>query len=145
MLNEQWRLLQSPLSCHYLFNMNFKGIVKPNKRLGTKFGYPTANIEIENKKLDGLFVGYTIIKSSEQKNLPSIIFIGVAETVNETHHRLESHILDFKYKDLYGQQIEVEIIKKLRDNKKFENVDELIAQMKQDEINARKFFKEYNN
>lgn len=125
------------------------GKVVPNTRNGTKFGYPTANIQIKDKDLDGIFVGYTSLKNSDDekvtktfnsRELPSIIFIGIAETVGESHRRLEAHILDFPLIDLYGSEIEVEILDKLRDNKKFDTVDELITQMKQDEDKARAWF-----
>lgn len=129
--------------------MTAKGIVVPNKRNGTKFGYPTANIRFEDTSVNGLFVGYTRLITTEDKDvqaafsgrkLPSIIFIGAPETMNETRHRLESHILDFPLIDLYDSEVEVEILEKLRDNEKFASVDELIKQMKKDEQDARKWF-----
>lgn len=121
----------------------------PNKRNGTKFGYPTANIDLEDKSINGLFVGYTkllttkdakVVNAFGGNKLPSIIFIGAAETVNENEHRLESHILDFPLIDLYGSELEVTILDKLRDNAKFESVEKLIEQMKRDEQNARQWF-----
>lgn len=131
--------------------MNIIGKVVPNKRNGTKFGYPTANMAFEDKAVEGLFVGYTklnktkdkvVEKAFGDKSLPSIIFIGTAETVNENEHRLESHILDFPLIDLYGSELEVIILHKLRDNHKFENVEKLIEQMKKDEQDAREWFAE---
>lgn len=129
--------------------MKVKGMVVPNKRNGTKFGYPTANIDFEDKSADGLFVGYTklvttkdakVVNAFARRNLPSIIFIGTAETLAETEHRLESHILDFPLIDLYGSEIEVEMLAKLRDNQKFDSVEKLIVQMRQDEQAAREWF-----
>lgn len=129
--------------------MVFNGIVTPNKRNGTKFGYPTANIFIDDKNLDGLYLGYTTLVETKSKDArkafsdrsPSLIFIGAAQTVGEAEHRLESHILDFPEIDLYGSEIEVEVVKKLRENKKFDSIDDLIKQMKDDETEARKWFK----
>lgn len=121
----------------------------PNKRNGTKFGYPTANIVFDDRSVDGLFVGYTILKFTDDKKvteafdgreLPSIVFVGAPETVNEVQHRLESHILDFPLIDLYDSELEITILEKLRDNKKFESVEKLIEQMKIDEQNAREWF-----
>jgi riboflavin kinase/FMN adenylyltransferase len=129
--------------------MKIKGTVVPNKRNGTKFGYPTANIAFSDESMNGLFVGYTNLISTEdekveeafsKKKLPSIVFIGAPETVEETQYRLESHILDFPLIDMYGSEIEVEIVDRLRDNEKFASVEELIAQMKKDEQDARKWF-----
>lgn len=135
----------------FKYKMKTTGTVTPNKRNGTKFGYPTANMKLDDKSINGLFVGYTkLVSTADSKvkhafggrNLPSIIFIGVPETVKENEHRLESHILDFPLIDLYGSEIEVEIVDKLRDNHKFESVEKLIEQMKTDEQQARKWFLE---
>lgn len=129
--------------------MKVSGTVVRNKRNGTKFGYPTANISFEDKSVNGLFIGYTKLLSTDDervkkafagKKLPSIIFIGAPETLDEKEHRLESHILDFPLIDLYDSEIEVEIGERLRDNKKFEGVEALIEQMKKDEQTARKWF-----
>lgn len=134
--------------------MTAKGIVVPNKRNGTKFGYPTANIAFGDRSLDGLFVGYTKLLTTNDENvtsafvgrsMPSIIFIGAPETLDEKEHRLESHILDFPLMDLYGSEIEVEVLDRLRDNQKFESVEKLIEQMKIDEQNARSWFSSRNN
>lgn len=129
-------------------DMFFSGVVVPNKRNGTKFGYPTANIFIDDKSLDGLYLGHTSLVDSESKEirnafsdrLPSLIFIGAAQTVGETEYRLETHILDFPQIDLYDSQISVEIVEKLRNNEKFKDEDELMVQMKKDEVAARKWF-----
>lgn len=127
----------------------FSGVVVPNKRNGTKFGYPTANIFLDDKSLDGLYLGYTSLLGSENEEvrkafpdrLPSLIFVGAAQTVGETEHRLESHILDFPAIDLYDSEINVEIAEKLRDNLMLNSEEELIEQMKLDEAEAREWFK----
>jgi riboflavin kinase / FMN adenylyltransferase len=129
--------------------MIFSGVVIKHTRNGTKFGFPTANVNIDDKSLNGLFIGYTsLLKSDDQnvlnafkrKELPSVIFVGAPETLNETNHRLESYILDFPLIDLYDSEIKVEIVEKLRDNKKFDSVEDLIKQMKKDEAKARIYF-----
>ena len=131
--------------------IKFSGIVKKYTGNGTKFGFPTANIVIDDKSLDGLFIGYTEVLSTDDQKVveafsgqkkPSVIFVGAPETLDETNHRLESYILDFPLIDLYDSQIKVEILSKLRDNKKFDSIDELIEQMKKDEIAARTYFNE---
>lgn len=71
--------------------------------------------------------------------LPSLIFIGAAVTFGETKKFAEAHILDFKG-ELYGKKIELELVKKIRENIKFKNSRELVRQMKEDEIMARKYF-----
>lgn len=114
----------------------YKGVVKKNKGLGKKLGYPTANLEVGKHAEEGIFVGRVKIENTK---LPSVIFIGAPQTFGEKEKRLEAHILDFKG-DLYGKEIEVEIVKKLRDNIKFNSAQELIEQIKKDELAAREHF-----
>lgn len=113
------------------------GTVKPYSGQGRWLGYPTANIECPANTPESVFVGYTTLMN---KRLPSIIFIGAPITLGETIKRAESHILDLEDRDLYGQEILVEVVEKLRDNEKFNSRDELIKQMKRDEQIARKYF-----
>ncbi len=115
-----------------------KGQVKKHLGRGAKLGYPTANIDIPADAQEGVFVGYTTI-FPERSRRPSIIFIGAPEMFGDEEKRLEAHILDFEG-DLYGQEIVVEIIHKLRDNRKFSTQEELVAQMKEDERQASEFF-----
>ncbi len=116
------------------------GTVKKFSQEGRKLGYPTANIECEANAPEGVFVGYTKLIN---KRLPSIIFVGTPITLGETLKRAESHILDYEDKDLYGQSIQIEIERKLRDNEKFNSRVDLIKQMKQDEQLARKYFENH--
>ncbi len=120
--------------------MKFTGIVKKHLGRGKKLGFPTANIEAPKEIEDGLFLAFTEIAS---KKYPSILFVGASQTFDETDRRAESYVLDFSG-DLYGQEIEIEIVKKLRDNKKFDSQKALIEQMKKDEKVAKEFFKDYN-
>lgn len=130
--------------------IRFKGTVKKQTGRGKKLGYPTANIEAPSDAEEGIFVGYTralppltsppsLREGEKERGLPSIIFIGAPEMFGETDKRLEAHILDFDG-ELYGQDIAVEIVRKLRENQKFESKSRLLQQMKQDEQHAREYF-----
>ncbi len=112
--------------------------VKKNFGRGAKLGFPTANIEIESTAPEGVFVGYTMIGSDSLK-MPSLIFIGLPEMFGDTQKRLESYILDF-HGDLYGKEISVEIVKKLREVEKFVSAKELVENMKIDELHASEYF-----
>src|SRR5687767_13416790 len=114
------------------------GVVKKYSGQGRRLGYPTANIEIPDETPEGLFLGRTELKG---KKWPSIIFIGVPVTVGDTKKRAESYILDFPDHDLYGESIRLMIETKLRDNRKFDSVAELIKQMEADVVSAREYFK----
>lgn len=107
------------------------GKVISGKQNGRKMGLPTANIEYEKDKLlppDGVYKGITVIDFTEYK---SLINIGKNPTFNAEKRTVESHIPDF-FGDLYGKEISVKFLEKIRDEKKFSSVDELIKQINND-------------
>ncbi len=110
--------------------MKFKGKVFKGKREGSATGYPTANIEIQQNIQPGIYTGYAGLSPGDK--MESVIYIAGGI--------LECHILDFSSKDLYGNEISVEISHKLRDAKKFSNLEEARQQIKKDEHEARKWF-----
>ena len=114
----------------------FWGKVKKHKQRGKKLGFPTANINLYKNIPEGIYVSKTKVKKTIYA---SITFIGKAKTFNEQKYQSEVYILDFK-KDLYDSWITVELLKKIRKNKKFNSEKELISQMKKDEKVARKYF-----
>ena len=124
-------------------NQVIRGIVEPHAGNGRKFGYPTANIPCPTDLDEGVFVGFSTLKFNELKydTIPSFIFVGAAETLDETDKRLETHMFDIPDIDYYGAEIKVEICEKLRDNKKFETIEALLEQMHKDESEARNWFK----
>lgn len=133
-------------------SFQFSGKVKRSSGRGKKLGFPTANLDVEvsGEVEEGIYVGFTEItpsssplnkRENDGEGLPSLIFIGAAETFGETEKRLEVYILDFS-NNLYGQTMTVELIKKIRENRKFATLGELVEQMKKDELEARDFFKQ---
>jgi len=115
------------------------GKVRKHKQRGKSLGFPTANINLHKNIAEGIYISKTRIKKSI---FPSLTFIGAAKTFDEKKVYAEIFILDFK-KDIYGIWISVELIKKIRRNKKFDSAKELIKQMKNDEQEARKYFRSY--
>lgn len=115
------------------------GNVVHGKGLGKKWNYPTINIQIkETYKLipkTGVYLVRTIIN---QKQYFGIMNIGFRPTINGKYQTIEVHLLDFNA-DLYGKQIQVNLIKRIRDEKKFPSINELFEQIKTDEKNARDF------
>lgn len=102
-------------------------------------GFPTANVSLHKDIAEGIYISKTRVKN---KTHNSISFIGTVKTFNETKFHAETYLLDFN-KNIYGQWITVELLKKLRENKKFKNADELVKQMKKDEEEARNYFTKY--
>lgn len=115
---------------------HISGTVKGGMKRGRVLGFPTANIDIDDLHIeDGIYVAKIILGGNEY---PALVFVGSALTFGEQDRKFEAYFLDFQG-DLYGRNIEVELIKKLRDNKRFETAEALIAQMHEDERLAREF------
>lgn len=121
--------------------MKFKGVVIKGKGRGLKLGFPTINLALPKKSLGGVKEGiWAALVKIGKKKLPSVAFLGEAKTFGEKEKRLEVYIFNFK-KKLYGRKVEVELLKKIRGNKKFKTKEALISQMKKDEAKARNFFR----
>ncbi len=106
-------------------NYFIKGIVTRGAKIGRTIGFPTANIEETQYLLPkkGVYFCYTYIDNQKYK---AMVNIGINPTINLIDKkRLEAHILNFN-KDIYGKEIKIEFIKKLRDEKKFKSKEELI-------------------
>ncbi|MBI2040204.1 riboflavin kinase [Candidatus Microgenomates bacterium] len=114
----------------------FWGKVRIHNRRGKKLGFPTANINLTKKIPEGIYISLTRLAGKQYK---SVTFIGTVKTFDEKKYHAETYILDFN-ENIYGKWISVELIKKLRANKKFKSVDRLVRQMKKDEQDARKYF-----
>ncbi|ADL51536.1 bifunctional riboflavin kinase/FAD synthetase [Clostridium cellulovorans] len=117
---------------------SLEGKVVSGKHLGNTIGFPTANIEINFKRLlpkGGVY--YSNVKV-ENKIYKGITNIGYNPTVQGDSLSVETHILDFN-QSIYDEFIEVYFVKRIRDEKKFKSIDELVKQLKQDKAYAEKF------
>ncbi len=114
-----------------------RGRVVKGDRRGRALGFPTANLAIADRRLipaDGIYAVRVRINGEWFNGAASI---GVRPTFGGTQRLVEVYILDFD-RDLYDQVIEVQFIKRLRDELKFESVDALIEQMRKDVVEARR-------
>jgi len=111
------------------------GKVVRGKQEGTKLGFPTANIHFNGSLEPGIYTGYASIENKDA--LESIIYI--ADSI------LECHILDFTKKDLYDQEISVEVLDKIRGVREFSGLDEAREQIKEDVQKARVWFRNRKN
>ncbi len=112
---------------------------------GKKLGFPTANIdvcEIYVTPKDGVYLGFVNI--GESKRLPAIINVGDNPTFKDNKKWIEAHIIDFK-NDIYGKEIRIFFVKRLREEIIFEDKYKLISQLKSDMKVARKYFKKKVN
>lgn len=111
----------------------FEGKVVDGFKVGRKIGFPTANLELTDKeKLLPSSGVYAVKVSVDNKIYPGMLNIGCRPTLeNGDQISTEVHIISFN-KDIYNRTIEVRFVHKIRDEKKFANVAELIAQLKKD-------------
>jgi riboflavin kinase/FMN adenylyltransferase len=114
------------------------GRVVRGEQLGRKLGFPTANLRLGRKRspLQGIFA-VRVRCLNGQRLLPGVASLGTRPTVGGTVPLLEAHVFDFN-RDLYGREIEVQFVAKLREEEHFANLDELVKQMHIDAAQARK-------
>lgn len=123
------------------YNFTLKGLVVSGKKLGSKIGYPTANINIkESYKLIPKTGVYVVKATIDNTTIFGIMNIGTRPTVNGDYRTIEVHFLDFN-KDLYDTTLTVELLYFIRDEVKFDSIDALINQIKKDEVAARNYIK----
>ena len=113
-------------------------VVHGDKR-GREIGFPTANIHMFHNRppLKGVF-------AVKLNNMYGVANLGVRPTIaGFSKLNLEVHLFNFS-KNIYGKHAHVTFLKKIRDEKKFENIDALKKQIQIDIENVKKFFKEYD-
>lgn len=113
------------------------GKVIDGKKLGRTIGFPTANLEINKEKIvpkKGVY--YTNVDVSG-KIFKGITSVGNNPTVNGKELTIETYILNFS-DDIYEKEINVYFIDRIRDEIKFNNINELIEQLKSDKKFAEK-------
>jgi riboflavin kinase / FMN adenylyltransferase len=112
---------------------SFMGKVVNGFKIGREIGFPTANLVSEDKeKLIPPFGVYAVRVHWSNNTYKGMMNIGTRPTLdNGFHTSLEVHIINFD-EDIYSQTIKVEFIQKIRDEKKFNGVNELIEQLQKD-------------
>jgi len=105
------------------------GKVVSGNRIGNKLGFPTANIEVENKYKLVPKQGVYLVKSIID-NIPyyGMMNIGIRPTIDGTKEIREVHFFDFD-QDIYGKNIQISFLKRLRDEKKFDSLKDLTHQL----------------
>ena len=116
-------------------------IVKGNN-LGKKIGFPTANLEIkESYKLLPKTGSYIVKSELENETVYGMMNIGFNPTVKGKKQTIEIHFFNFS-KDLYGQIIQIDVLKFLRDEQKFDSVEDLKNQLEKDKEKSLKIIKD---
>ena len=116
----------------------YAGKVVYGQQLGAQLGIPTANLWLPKNKLP--ISGVYIVKALlDKKVLNGIANMGIRPTIGGELPVLEVHLLDFS-QSIYGQTLTVEFLKKVRDEKKFENTTALKEQIFKDISTAKNYF-----
>lgn len=117
-------------------NFALSGPVVRGVERGRTLGFPTANLAVNSNQAlpaDGVYATRVYVGGSAHK---AVVNIGQRPTFDEKDRTVEVYLLDFKG-DLYGEEIKVELVERLRAERKFDSADELKAQIGKDVERAR--------
>jgi riboflavin kinase/FMN adenylyltransferase len=125
---------------------SFKGTIVRGDGRGRKLGFPTANLSVDNEdKLipaKGIYAAECVVENEKHFGLLSL---GSRPTFHKDGEIIpEFYIFDFD-KDIYDQVMQVNLVEKIRDEEKFNSVEDLIARMKKDEGIGRKILNKLIN
>ncbi|MEC4115648.1 bifunctional riboflavin kinase/FAD synthetase [Myroides phaeus] len=125
------------------YDFYFSGMVVHGKKLGRKLGFPTANISIdEDYKMipkNGVYIVESTINGEKVKGMMSV---GINPTFEGHPYTIEVNYLDWNG-DLYDKTLKVRILDRIRDELKFNGLDELVACLQNDEHITREYFEQY--
>lgn len=123
---------------------SINGRVSHGQKLGRTIGFPTANIPLKRcvSPVSGVYV--VQVHGIGAKPIGGVANIGQRPTVNGVRQQLEVHLFNFS-ENLYGKQLEVALLKKLRDEKRFESFDALKQQIELDAEAARVWLHQLEN
>jgi riboflavin kinase/FMN adenylyltransferase len=110
---------------------SLQGIVTIGAGRGEELGFPTANLKVEPRQAipaDGVYATWTYI---DGKAYQSMTNIGVSPTFGHNERAIEIYIVDYDG-NLYGHEIKLDIVERLRDEKRFDTVDDLKKQIAED-------------
>jgi len=112
------------------------GHVVHGQKLGRTLGYPTANLRVPwgAPPVEGVLA--VRVTGAGMRDWPSVASLGTRPTIGGVEPLLEAHLFDFDG-DLYGHRLEVEFVKKLRDEARFDSLDAMVAQIHRDAAEAR--------
>jgi riboflavin kinase / FMN adenylyltransferase len=113
-----------------------EGMVQRGDQRGRELGYPTANMVLGDYQRPRYGIYAVRVTLDDGSEHPGVASLGVRPTFDPPQELLETHLLDFDG-DLYGRKIEVALHAFIRDEKKFDDIDALVAHIKDDEAQAR--------
>lgn len=123
-------------------HFSLSGRVMHGDGRGRQWGIPTANIKMHKRNLPLKGVFCVRVKREDGATLYGVANIGCRPTIDGTKNILEVHMFDFNG-SLYGENIEVEFLHKIRDEEKFSSIDVLVRKIKQDIQISKQYFELY--
>ena len=125
------------------------GHIAHGQKLGRQWGFPTLNIAVANRlhkrkpATEGIFVAR--VHGLGDNPLSAVASLGMRPTVDDSgRYLLEVHIFDFD-KTVYGKLVQIELVKKIRDEKKYPDVNQLQAAIHADCQVAKNYFETLNH
>ncbi len=123
------------------YNFSITGKVVNGKQLGGKIGFPTANIDVfEEYKLIPKTGVYVIKSVIDENTIFGMMNIGNRPTVDGDHQTIEVHFFDFN-QDLYSKELTIELLYFLRDEQKFDSINDLTNQLHKDKESSLNYLK----
>jgi riboflavin kinase/FMN adenylyltransferase len=113
-----------------------EGVVQRGDRRGREFGYPTANLELGDYQRPRYGIYAVRVRLNDGSEWPGVASLGVRPTFEPPRELLESYLFGFEG-DLYGRAIEVSLHAFLREERRYDTVEALVVQMREDEAQAR--------
>ncbi len=115
------------------------GRVAHGDKRGRKMGFPTANIHLHRHKIPLTGVFAVQLFGIDEEPVNGVANIGIRPTIGGNKALLEVHLFDFK-REIYGEHVQVFFLHKIRDEQRFESLDQLISQIHKDAEQARQYF-----
>lgn len=113
------------------YNFFLSGEVVKGHSRGKEIGFPTANLKIDEDKIIPKNGVYLVKSKIDQQDIYGMMNIGYNPTFNNKSKKIETHFFNLN-KNLYGKIIKIELLEYIREEKRFETVDDLIQRLKLD-------------
>jgi riboflavin kinase/FMN adenylyltransferase len=117
------------------------GEVVSGAHRGRRLGFPTANLEVRAERAVPANGIYAVLAVLGSERYPGVANVGVRPTFDNGERTIETYIFDFE-QDIYGCDLVVEFVARLRDERRFADISELVAQIGRDSDEARRILSE---
>lgn len=119
------------------------GTVIKGQQLGSKIGFPTANLHIADlTKIIPIAGIYAVLVQTNNEQFKGMLYIGNRPTLSGTNRSIEVNIFNFD-KNIYGEQLSLQLIKKTREDKTFSSIQEMTTAIEQDKVEVEKVLEKY--